>query len=41
METEPVHTVCVYCRDNENPILQMFVRDILPGFDGARMIGRR
>lgn len=40
METEPVHTVCVYRRDNENPILQMFVRDILPGFDGARMARR-
>ncbi|MTV37697.1 LysR substrate-binding domain-containing protein [Duganella radicis] len=32
METEPVSTVCAYRRDNENPILQLFIRDILPTF---------
>lgn len=36
METEPVSTVCTYRRDNDNPVLQMFVREILPGFPGAR-----
>jgi DNA-binding transcriptional LysR family regulator len=28
--TEPVETVCVYRRDNDNPILQLFRREILP-----------
>lgn len=32
IDTEPVHTVCSYRRDNENPILQLFIRDILPTF---------
>ena len=32
MDTEPVSTVCTYRRDNENPILQLFIRDILPTF---------
>jgi DNA-binding transcriptional LysR family regulator len=35
METEPVSTVCTYRRDNENPILQLFIREILPTFQGA------
>lgn len=35
MGTEPVSTVCTYRRDNENPILQLFIRDILPTFHGA------
>jgi DNA-binding transcriptional LysR family regulator len=35
VDTEPVSTVCTYRRDNENPILHMFVREILPGFPGA------
>jgi DNA-binding transcriptional LysR family regulator len=30
--TEPVETVCAYRRDNDNPILQVFKRDILPTF---------
>jgi DNA-binding transcriptional LysR family regulator len=30
MATEPVETVCAYRRDNSNPILQLFKRDILP-----------
>jgi DNA-binding transcriptional LysR family regulator len=32
VETEPVEMVCAYRRDNENPILQLFKRDILPTF---------
>ena len=35
METdplEPVRAVCVYRRDNDNPILALFKRKILPGF---------
>lgn len=32
METEPVHMVCTYRRDNENPVLQLFLREILPTF---------
>jgi DNA-binding transcriptional LysR family regulator len=28
----PVETVCSYRGDNENPILQIFKRDILPAF---------
>ena len=32
METEPVETVCVYRRDNDNPVLQLFLREILPSF---------
>jgi DNA-binding transcriptional LysR family regulator len=35
MDTEPVSTVCTYRRDNENPILQTFIRDILPTFQHA------
>lgn len=36
IDTEPVNTVCTYRRDNENPILQLFIRDILPTFHSAR-----
>jgi DNA-binding transcriptional LysR family regulator len=36
MKTEPVSTVCTYRRDNDNPILQLFIKEILPGFPGAR-----
>jgi DNA-binding transcriptional LysR family regulator len=32
METEPVHMVCSYRRDNDNPVLQLFLREILPAF---------
>ncbi|MBY0243554.1 MAG: LysR family transcriptional regulator [Burkholderiaceae bacterium] len=35
MDTEPVSTVCTYRRDNDNPILQLFVQEILPCFPGA------
>jgi DNA-binding transcriptional LysR family regulator len=35
IKTEPVSTVCAYRRNNENPILQLFIRDILPTFPGA------
>jgi DNA-binding transcriptional LysR family regulator len=33
--TEPVDMVCAYRRDNENPILQLFKRDIIPTFRSA------
>lgn len=32
MQTEPVHMVCTYRRDNDNPVLQLFLREILPTF---------
>ena len=32
IETDVVRMVCAWRRDNENPILQLFRRDILPGF---------
>jgi DNA-binding transcriptional LysR family regulator len=32
METEPVEMVCAFRRDNENPVLQLFKREILPTF---------
>jgi DNA-binding transcriptional LysR family regulator len=32
MATEPVHTVCVYRRDNDNPVLQVAKREVLPTF---------
>lgn len=32
METEPVQTVCAWRRDNENPVLQLFRRDVLSSF---------
>jgi DNA-binding transcriptional LysR family regulator len=32
METEPVETVCVWRRDNENPALQLFLDEVLPSF---------
>ncbi|THC41970.1 LysR family transcriptional regulator [Massilia sp. Mn16-1_5] len=32
IETEPVRMVCAWRRDNDNPILQLFKRDIVPGF---------
>lgn len=32
METEPVYMVATYRRDNDNPVLRMFLRDVLPGF---------
>ncbi|KQQ32334.1 LysR family transcriptional regulator [Duganella sp. Leaf126] len=35
MQTEPVSTVCTFRRDNDNPILQMFIRDILPTFEAG------
>lgn len=33
MATEPVQMVCTYRRDNENPVLDLFLRDVLPTFD--------
>jgi len=35
METEPVQTVCAWRRDNENPVLQLFRREVLPSFDAG------
>jgi len=35
IETEPVRMVCAWRRDNENPILQLFKRDIVPNFHPA------
>lgn len=32
MDTEPVQTVCVQRRDNDNPVLQLFRREVLPTF---------
>ena len=32
MDTEPVDMVCTYRRDNDNPVLQLFLREILPSF---------
>ncbi|MES2161087.1 MAG: LysR substrate-binding domain-containing protein [Pseudomonadota bacterium] len=32
METEPVQMVCVHRRDNENPVLTVFKREVLPTF---------
>ncbi|MYM86125.1 LysR family transcriptional regulator [Rugamonas sp. FT82W] len=32
MATEPVHMVCVHRRDNENPVLRVFKREVLPTF---------
>lgn len=32
MDTEPVHTVCAHRRDNENPVLHLFKREVLPTF---------
>jgi DNA-binding transcriptional LysR family regulator len=32
VQTEPVEMICAYRRDNDNPILQVFKRDILPTF---------
>lgn len=32
MDTEPVQTVCVHRRDNDNPVLQLFRREVLPTF---------
>ena len=31
--TEPVEMVCAYRRDNDNPALQLFKREVLPSFD--------
>lgn len=36
IDTEPVNTVCTYRRNNENPILQLFIREILPTFQAGR-----
>lgn len=36
IDTEPVNTVCTYRRNNENPILQLFIREILPTFQARR-----
>jgi DNA-binding transcriptional LysR family regulator len=32
METEPVQMICAWRRDNENPVLELFRREILPTF---------
>jgi DNA-binding transcriptional LysR family regulator len=32
METEPVETVCTFRRDNDNPVLRLFLREVLPSF---------
>jgi DNA-binding transcriptional LysR family regulator len=32
METEPVRMVCTYRHDNDNPVLSLFLRDVLPSF---------
>jgi DNA-binding transcriptional LysR family regulator len=32
MDTEPVRMVCVHRRDNENPVLHLFKREVLPTF---------
>jgi DNA-binding transcriptional LysR family regulator len=32
LATEPVETVCTYRRDNDNPALQLFKREVLPSF---------
>jgi DNA-binding transcriptional LysR family regulator len=34
MATEPVEMVCTFRRDNDNPVLQLFLRDVLPSFHG-------
>jgi DNA-binding transcriptional LysR family regulator len=31
--TEPVEMVCTYRRNNDNPVLQLFLNDVLPTFD--------
>jgi len=35
LNTEPVETVCTFRRDNDNPALQLFKRDVLPSFDAG------
>jgi DNA-binding transcriptional LysR family regulator len=35
MQTEPVQMVCTYRRDNENPVLQRFLSEILPTFSAG------
>lgn len=35
LSTEPVETVCTFRRDNDNPALQLFKRDVLPSFDAG------
>lgn len=35
MATEPVHMVCTYRRDNDNPVLRLFLREILPTFHSS------
>jgi DNA-binding transcriptional LysR family regulator len=32
MATEPVDMVCMYRRDNDNPVLDLFLHDVLPTF---------
>ena len=32
VDTEPVHLACTYRRDNENPVLQLFKKLVLPAF---------
>ncbi|MGV7206319.1 LysR substrate-binding domain-containing protein [Oxalobacteraceae bacterium A2-2] len=32
MMTEPVQTVCTYRRDNLNPVLRLFLREVIPTF---------
>jgi DNA-binding transcriptional LysR family regulator len=35
IETEPVHMVCTYRRDNDNPVLGVFLREVVPSFHPA------
>lgn len=35
IDTEPVRMVCAWRRDNDNPILQLFKRDIVPNFQAG------
>lgn len=39
MQTEAVSTVCTYRRDNENPILQVFIRELLPQIQRNNLAG--
>ena len=34
MATEPVEMICAFRRDNDNPVLELFKRDVLPTFPG-------
>jgi len=35
LQTEPVEMVCAYRRDNDNPALALFKREVLPSFHSA------